>query len=333
MKNNGHATQCLSRRDFLVRGAKAMAVLAAAGGGAYGLLAHSWKNIPDRGSARNDMGDFRVLRSEQRIAIVAGTDRRRALKTALEAIGGLGVFIKPGDRVALKVNAAFATAPALGATTHPDLVEEMARLCWNAGASEVIVFDHPINDPASCFRYSGIGAAAAAAGARLWAPQPADFEALSSSQGRLLRDWPVFVAPLRRATKLIGLAPVKDHARSGGSMTLKNWYGLLGGPRALFHQSVHELIAELASWIRPTFVVLDGTVTMYRNGPTGGSLSDLKPTQRLVVSSDPVAADAYGASLLGRKPSDFPFIMQAAAAGVGTASYELLNPIEVTLRS
>ena len=43
--------------------------------------------------------------------------------------------VKAGDRVILKVNAAFATPPILSATTHPDLVGEVVRLCIAAGAS------------------------------------------------------------------------------------------------------------------------------------------------------------------------------------------------------
>jgi uncharacterized protein (DUF362 family) len=92
--------------------------------------------------------------------------------------------------------------------------------------------------------------------------------------------------------RVIGMAPVKDHHRSGASMTLKNWYGLLGGRRNIFHQDIHTVIQELAMMIRPTVVVLDGTQSMMTNGPTGGSLSDLKPTGTLIVSTDPVAADA-----------------------------------------
>ena len=53
----------------------------------------------------------------------------------------------------------------------------------------------------------------------------------------------------------------QDHHRSGASMTLKNWYGLLGGRRNIFHQDVHTIIQELAMMIHPTLVVLDGVYT------------------------------------------------------------------------
>ena len=45
------------------------------------------------------------------------------------------------------------------------------------------------------------------------------------------------------ATKVIGVAPVKDHNLCRASMTTKNWYGLLGGRRNQFHQdcALHQV--------------------------------------------------------------------------------------------
>ena len=114
-------------------------------------------------------------------------------------------------------------------------------------------------------------------------------------------------------------------------MTLKNWYGLLGGRRNIFHQDIHNIIKELSMLLKATFVVLDGTKTMMRNGPTGGSLSDLKETGTMIVSTDPVAADAYGATLLERRLDELPFIRKAAAEGAGTADYASLNPEILTI--
>ena len=56
-------------------------------------------------------------------------------------------------------------------------------------------------------------------------------------------------------------------------MTMKNWYGLLGGRRNIFHQDINTIIAELAMMVKPTLVILDGTQIMMTNGPTGGSIA------------------------------------------------------------
>ena len=47
----------------------------------------------------------------------------------------------------------------------------------------------------------------------------------------------------------------------------------------------------------------------------------------MVVSTDPVAADAVGLELLGRTLADVPYIQMAAEAGAGMADYKLLNPV------
>jgi uncharacterized protein (DUF362 family) len=150
-------------------------------------------------------------------------------------------------------------------------------------------------------------------------------------QAKLIRSRPVLYEPLVGITKLIGVTPVKDHHRSGASMVMKNWYGLLGGRRNIFHQDIHTIIMELAMMVSPSLVILDGTTTMMTNGPTGGSLSDLKQTNTMIVGTDQVAVDAFGATLLEKTLNDLPFIGMAEAAGLGTADYRSLNPTELSL--
>ena len=289
----------IKRREFLIRFAKAGLSVCAAGALAYWFYD---PHGPQRGSPKQTGGvrlaDFSISGQKPGMGIARGTDRAQTVRQALQAVGGIETFVKTGDRVLLKVNAAFASPPALSATTHPQLVAEVTRLCLKAGATEVIVTDNPINDPASCFRLTGIEQAARSAGAAVLFPQKALFKSFSLTDAKLIRNWPVLYEPLSRVDKIIGTAPVKDHHRSGASMIMKNWYGLLGGRRNIFHQDIHTIIKELAMMIKPPLVVLDGTTTMMRNGPTGGSLSDLKETQTMIVSTDQVAADAFGAGLL-----------------------------------
>jgi uncharacterized protein (DUF362 family) len=109
-------------------------------------------------------------------------------------------------------------------------------------------------------------------------------------------------------------------------MTMKNWYGLLGGPRNIFHQDINTIIAELAMMVRPTLVILDGTEVMMTNGPTGGSVSDLRRANTLIASCDMVAADSYGCSLLELAASDLPYLAKAETAGAGTTNYQALKP-------
>jgi uncharacterized protein (DUF362 family) len=301
-----------NRRDFLLRLLKGTISIGAACSLSYWLY-----DATGPGAAREEknlvtLPDFSLSRLKDKMSIVTGVDRTET---------------KKGDRVLLKVNAAFATPPILSATTNPQLVAEVAHLCYKAGASSVVVTDNPINDPASCFALTGIGEAAKSAGAKVLAPKESFFQPTTVSAGVLIQDWPILWEPFHQINKVIGMALVKDHHRSGASMTMKNWYGLLGGRRNIFHQDINTIITELAMMVKPTLVILDGTTAMMTNGPTGGSLSDLKQTNTMIVSTDQVAADAFGAALLGKTVAELPYIAKAEAAGLGTADYEALSPI------
>lgn len=320
----------IQRRRFLKRLAKAMlSVTAAAGAGAL-FYDPSGPSFMESSAGIIRLPDYTVSGLSHRMSVVRGRDgstRSQLLNLALKPFGGIEAFIKKGDRVLLKVNAAFASPPILSATTHPDLVSAMSRLCLKAGAERVVVTDNPINHPPSCFTLTGIAQAARSEGARLLLPESRYFRQVTVPGAKLIRQWPVLHTPLEQATKVIGMAPIKDHYRSGASMSMKNWYGLLGGRRNLFHQDVHTVIKELVVMMTPTLVVLDGMTTMMTNGPTGGSLSDLKGTNTLIVSTDQVAADAYGAGLLNKQINDLPFISLAKGAGAGAADYRSLDPI------
>jgi uncharacterized protein (DUF362 family) len=264
------------------------------------------------------------------MSIVNGKDRIQTVSRAFKGVGGIGAFIKGGDRVLLKVNAAFATPPMVSATTNPQLLAEVARMCFRAGASSVVVTDNPINDPGSCFTLTGIAEAAESVGASVLLPKEDFFRPTTVARGTLIKKWPLLYGPFMGISKIIGIAPVKDHHRSGASMAMKNWYGLLGGRRNIFHQDIHNTIKELAMMVTPTLVILDGTTTMMTNGPTGGSLGDLKRTNTMIVSTDQVAADAFGATLLGKTLAELPYISKAEAAGVGTADYGSLKPVRAS---
>ena len=317
----------LNRRQFLVRSAKTGAAITAACAAGFWLHDPDGPPRPAVSQPAIRLPDFSIDGMGSKMSIVHGEDRAAALRQALASIGGIEAFIQKGDRVLLKVNAAFASPAMLSATTHPALVTEMTAQCHHAGAASVNVADNPINDPAACFDLTGIAEAARRAGAGVLLPRIEFFEPLTIPDAKLIRNTPVFTKPLTAATKVIGMAPVKNHHRSGASMTMKNWYGLLGGRRNIFHQDINTIIMELALMIKPTLVVLDGIVSMMTNGPTGGSLSDLKRTNTLIVGTDQVAVDAFGATLLDKTARDLPFITMAEAAGIGTADFRSLNPV------
>ncbi len=253
------------------------------------------------------------------LGIARGQNVDAMVKAAVGAIGGIARFVRTGDIVLIKPNVAFERAAPLGATSSPEVVMALVRLCHEAGAKEVRIADNPIESPEACFLRSGVRQAAIDSNANLYIPGPSDFRTLETPGATLIGRWPFFWRPFADVTKVIGVAPVKDHNLCRASMTTKNWFGLLGGRRNQFHQDIHGIIADLALMLRPTFVVLDGTRVLFRSGPTGGSLADVKPGATLVASTDSLAADAFGwDTLLERQDETLPaYFARVAERGLG----------------
>ena len=122
---------------------------------------------------------------------------------------------------------------------------------------------------------------------------------------------------------------VKHHGMSGATASMKNWYGVLGGHRVRLHQDIHRSIVDLAAMVKPTLTVLDCTRVLMANGPTGGSLDDVKQVNVVAAGGDEVALDAFGASLLGLEPEAVGFIGEAERAHLGRSDYRSLKLVEV----
>lgn len=275
---------------------------------------------PQQKSIRLPEGGYAVAASSAAIMGVArGSDIPAMMRASIDAIGGISRFINKNDIVVIKPNVAFERVAALGATTNPEVLSALIGLVRSAGAREIRVVDNPIESPESCFIKSGIQKAAVDAGARVYLPVHSAFETLNVAGATWIENWPFFWRPFQGATKVIGVSPIKDHNLCRASMTTKNWYGLLGGRRNQFHQDIHGIIADLALMMRPTFVVLDGTRVLFRSGPTGGSLSDVREGNTIAASTDSLAVDAFGwDDLLRRKDEALPaYFAKAAARGLG----------------
>lgn len=316
-----------SRRHFLRQTALVAGGAAAAGALTWALRdPDGERGKPHRPVFELPRGGYAVEPSTvlPALGVAEGHDVARMVRAAIEAVGGIGRFVRPGDVVVVKPNVAFERSAALGATSNPEVVRALVTLVREAGAKQVRVADNPIESPESCFVRSGVQQAAAQAGAQVVLPSARDFENLRVPGAKWIESWPFFWRPFVGAHKVIGVAPVKDHNLCRASMTTKNWYGLLGGRRNQFHQDIHGIIADLALMMRPTLVLLDGTRVLFRSGPTGGSLADVRPGNTIVASTDSLAADAYGWDvLLGRGAEPLPaYFALAAARGLGNPDWK-----------
>jgi uncharacterized protein (DUF362 family) len=262
------------------------------------------------------------------IVIARGDDPFQLVRRALDALGGVQRFVQPGDVVVLKPNVSWDRIPEQAATTNPGVVEETARLCFQAGAKRVVVADVCINEARLCYERSGVGAAARRAGAEVVLPAEALLRQVDL-RGEALRVWPVFV-PFLEADKVINLPIAKHHGLTGVTLGLKSWYGILGGTRQRLHQRINESLADLAGFMRPTLTIIDAYRVLLRGGPSGGVLSNVELKKTLLAGTDQVALDAMAAKMFWDLDAvQLPFLQLAARRGLGTLSFDKLRTLSL----
>jgi len=246
----------------------------------------------------------------------AGYSVRELTRKVFEKAGGMKRFISKGDVVVIKPNISWARDPSLAATTNPEVLQAVIELCQEAGAAKVRIADNTIHDVQRCFAITGAGLVAKKTGADLIHPRASMMKKMNL-HGNRLDVWPVFT-PLVEADKVINLPVAKVHGLSGLTLGMKNWIGAVGGRRSALHQDIHQTIVDLAQFFKPHITLIDATRIMISNGPSGGSPSDVRVENRLILSTDPVGADAKGATLFAKKPEDVGFIRLGAKWGLGT---------------
>ena len=315
----------IGRRDALRIGATSAMAL---GSVAAGLWLHSRDRLVDTHSLPT-IKDHRMPKPAGAVdmVIVRGADPTLNVRRAIEALGGMGRFVKKGERVVIKPNIGWNRLPEQAANTNPDVVAEVVRQVRAAGASKVWVTDASVNTPEQCFARSGIQKAAGDAGATIVLPEARAFREVDVA-GRILRTADVLY-PILEADRVINVPIVKQHGLSGATLSMKNWYGVLGGQRVTLHQSIFVSIVDLAVMVKPTLTIMDATRALMANGPTGGNLADVKTMDTVAAGTDEVALDAFGATLLGLDPFKLGFVIEGLRVGLGTPRYKDLKLVEL----
>jgi uncharacterized protein (DUF362 family) len=139
---------------------------------------------------------------------------------------------------------------------------------------------------------------------------------VSLDRFKALKKYP-FYKDILEADRFINIAVAKTHRLAGLTLCLKNMMGAIGGTRKALHVNLHQHIADMNLILRPDLHVLDATRTMVRNGPRGGSPEDVVVRNQVFAGTDPVALDAYGATLFGLQGADIAHIVKAFEAGRG----------------
>jgi uncharacterized protein (DUF362 family) len=267
--------------------------------------------------------DFEVAANPQvpKVVLARNEDHAKALSSALDAIGGIGRFVKKGERVLLKPNAAFDRVPEQGVNTNPVLVGEMTRQCMIAGASNIIVTDYGTQNPRRTFSRSGIKKAVEQYGGRVLFLDDDDFLE-ADLNGKLITTWPV-LKYIFEVDRLINMPIAKHHGLVAGTASMKNFFGVIGGNRASLHKQIDQAIVDLAAFFRPTLTVIDATRVLMRNGPAGGSFDDVTICDSVICATDQVAADSRACEFLGKSGREIGHIVLAAQQGLGEINYRI----------
>jgi uncharacterized protein (DUF362 family) len=263
------------------------------------------------------------------IARTDNYDVKALTRKTFEAAGGIKQFVSKGDVVVIKPNISWARRPEMAASTNPQVLEAVVELCQEAGAKRVRIADNTIHDTRRCFALTGAGMVARKTGADLIYPRSSLMRKMNL-RGSRLDVWPVFV-PLVEADRVINLPVAKHHSLSVLTLGMKNWIGGVDGSRWLLHQDIHQSIVDLAQFFKPTLTLIDAIRVMTQNGPSGGSTADVVKKNTLILSDDPVAADANATLLFGLRPDQIGYIRLGQKWGLGTYDFQKLELSKVNL--
>ena len=251
------------------------------------------------------------------LAVASGKNPRRITRAAVDALGGMSKLVEKGDFVVIKPNIAWNRPPEAAATTNPEVVAELVKMCREAGADRVMVVDHTIDRPAEAvMNFTGIRPAAEKAGAETLAAQnESDYRTIAIPKGKLIRS-DTCIKEILKADILINVPIAKTHSSTEVTLGMKNLMGC-NWDRQAWHssRSLQQCIADYATAVRPDLTVLDANRILLTNGPKGPG--ETKDANKVIAGVDPVAVDAYGTTLFGLKPEDVEHITLAYELGVG----------------
>jgi len=249
-----------------------------------------------------------------------------AIRYSLEPFGGIGAFVKSGHRVLLKPNLLSAKDPARAITTHPVVVEEVARLVRDAGG-EPFIGDSPggaIRGIKRVWENTGMKEMAERSSLEL-----VNFEASGSEEVKSGPYTYYIAKPVREADVIINLPKLKTHSLTLLTCAVKNMFGTIPGFRKAEAHKLNPKPVEFAQMLvhlyrvqPPQLSIVDAITAMDGNGPSAGNPFDLG---LIVAGSDGVAIDTVVADRIGF-PEDFIDTTRIAGdMGLGEKSLDRIS--------
>jgi uncharacterized protein (DUF362 family) len=296
----------LTRREFLMKTATYGAGFAFASGGFAGRLF---------GAAGLDFYTPPID-----LAVVKGESPVKNCLAAVDALGGFGKFVHKGDKVVVKPNPIGSNRPERAINTHPEMVGAVVRECLGVGAREVLVVS---NDEIRSFNGNGTTTAVEAAGGIVRPIQAKEqFREVLVPRGRILRRVEI-ASDILDADVFINMPIAKHHAGSRVTLSMKNLMGA-NWDRQFFHATdLHQCIAELASAVKHSLVIMDANHVLLTNGPSGPG--QVLTANQVIAGVDPVAVDAFATRFFNLEPGAIPHIRTAYEIGVGEMNIDKLK--------
>ncbi|MBU1862064.1 MAG: DUF362 domain-containing protein [Candidatus Omnitrophica bacterium] len=251
------------------------------------------------------------------IAVALDTDKKKVLRAALDALGGIERWVKKGMHVVIKPNVAWARTPDEAANVHPYLVHHLIKFCYEAGARSVDVVEFPCDNYKSAFGISEVADAVERAGTRMRTLSYADkrdFVTIPVPQGKILKEVDIARCVLD-ADLFINMPVAKSHEAATLTMGLKNQMGTIYNCEYFHVHGLHQCIADLSTVLHPGLIVVDATRLLLTNGPKGPG--EVRVENKVIVGTDLVAVDAFTATLFGYTGNDIGHVKMAYDHGVG----------------
>jgi len=268
---------------------------------------------------------------EPYLVVTRGTTPGAIVRAAVNALGGISKFVKPGNEVILKPNICNAQNTfEYASTTNPEVMAELVKMCLEAGAKRVRVMDQPFSGTANiAYQRSGIKGAVEKVGGVMEIMANAKYVNVDFPNGRDLKSSKVY-QDILKADVVINVPIAKHHGSAQVTLAMKAMMGVIQD-RNDIHMALDQRIADLNTLLKPTLHIIDAIRVLTKNGPTGGSLDYVMQANTIIASVDPVAADGYTTQLFfKKKPEQIGYIKYGAEMGLGRYDFANLRIKEVT---
>lgn len=269
----------------------------------------------------------RNLTEESAFDLVAikGGEPDLMFERAIQSLGGIRKFVKPNQNVVIKPNIGWDVIPEKAANTNPGLVAKIVKMCKEAGAKEVFVFDHTCDNWQRSYQNSGIEKAVNDAGGKIVnGNSESYFQKVEIKDGKRLQESKVHELILD-SDVFINVPILKNHSSSKLTISMKNLMGAVWDRGYWHRNNLHQCMADFASYCKPTLNIVDAYNVLHSNGPRGVSISDTTLMKSMIISTDIVAADTAAAKLMGFSPDDILHIKYANEMKIGTSDLSKLS--------